>query len=152
MATYAKGTDVASEKSRAEIERILQRYGASAFMYAWQGDKSLVAFQYGPYHIRLLVPMPDRNDREYTHHSRGRRTNDAAAKAWEQATRQRWLEVALLIKAKLEGIESSITTFEEEFLMRGVLPNGQAVVDWIVPQVRAATVAGQMPKLLLGEE
>jgi hypothetical protein len=39
MARYAAETTVASDRSRAEIERILERYGASSFMYGWQGVK-----------------------------------------------------------------------------------------------------------------
>jgi hypothetical protein len=33
MARYASNTDVPSDRSRAEIERTLVRYGADEFMY-----------------------------------------------------------------------------------------------------------------------
>jgi hypothetical protein len=32
---FAEKTTVSSDKSRAEIERTLSRYGASSFMYGW---------------------------------------------------------------------------------------------------------------------
>jgi hypothetical protein len=34
---YAANTTVAPEKSRAEIERTLRRYGADAFSYGYEG-------------------------------------------------------------------------------------------------------------------
>lgn len=36
MSRCAQNTSVSSEKSRAEIERILRRYGADGFMYGWE--------------------------------------------------------------------------------------------------------------------
>jgi hypothetical protein len=36
MARYAEGTSVSMERSRAEVERTLMRYGASGFLYAWE--------------------------------------------------------------------------------------------------------------------
>ena len=35
MSRYAEQTSVAAERSRAEIEGTLTRYGATAFMYGW---------------------------------------------------------------------------------------------------------------------
>jgi hypothetical protein len=32
---YAANTEVSAEKSRAEIETVLRRYGATGFMYGW---------------------------------------------------------------------------------------------------------------------
>ena len=42
---YASGTDVAPERSRAEIERTLIRYGATAFAYGWQQDRAVLSFE-----------------------------------------------------------------------------------------------------------
>ena len=47
MPTYAKTTTVSVEKSKADIERALKRWGATAFMFAWEGDRNLVAFNNG---------------------------------------------------------------------------------------------------------
>ena len=44
MSRYAENTSVGTDKSRAEIERTLQRYGADGFMYGWQGARALVQF------------------------------------------------------------------------------------------------------------
>lgn len=132
---YAEGTAVTSDKSRAEIERTLLRYGATGFMYGWQGSAAMVAFEAKGRSIRFLLPLPDRTDRQYTHHSRGMRTIEAAHDQWEQACRQRWRALALVIKAKLEAIESGITTFESEFLAHFMTADGKTVGEHIIPQL-----------------
>lgn len=148
MGRYAQTTTVAAERSRSEIEATLVRYGAGAFMYGWEESRAVVQFRMGDRHIRFDLPMPDKNERAFTHHSRGERTASAAHEAWEQATRQRWRALALVVKAKIEAVESGITTFEEEFLAHIVLPDGSTVGQWAAPQVEAAYLTGAMPKLL----
>lgn len=41
---YAQNTEVSVEKSRAEIERTLQRYGATKFMYGSDTNRAVIAF------------------------------------------------------------------------------------------------------------
>lgn len=142
---YAENTSVPVEKSRAEIERILQRYGADAFMYGWNDSGAAIQFRANERHVRFVLPLPDRDDPEFTRHSRGRRTTDAALKAWEQACRQRWRALALVVKAKLEAVETGITEFEDEFMAHIVLPGGETVGEWLRPQIAAAYERNEMP-------
>lgn len=44
----------------------------------------------------------------------------------------------MIIKAKLEAVESGISTIEREFLYEIVLPDGSTVGDWVIPQVECA--------------
>jgi hypothetical protein len=68
------------------------------------------------------MPLPDRTKKAFTHMETGkRRTETQAQRAWEQAVRQRWRALVLVIKAKLEAVESGITSFEDEFLAHTVL-------------------------------
>lgn len=155
MSRFAKGTTVTREKSIAEIERIITRYGASSFAYGWQGDAATVMFEAVGRRIRFLVPMPSRNDQTFTHYRHGKgvlveRSAAVAAIAWEQACRQRWRALALVIKAKLEAVDAKITTFEEEFLSHIVLPNGKSVSDFMLPQISRAYETGKMPPMLSG--
>jgi hypothetical protein len=151
MTRYAENTSVSSEKSRAEIEQTLARYGADGFMYGWDGGTAVLAFQMHGRRIRFDLQMPERHDREFSLTETGRERAPAqAAKAWEQACRQRWRALALVIKAKLEAVESGITEFEEEFLAPIVLPNGGTVGTWMLPQVGEAYQTGKMPPLLPG--
>lgn len=148
---YAKNTEVSAEKSRAEIEKTLTRYGAVAFGYAWEGTYAIVMFQMHQRRLKFVLPMPDKSAREFTHTpGKGlRRHPDDAHREWEQATRQRWRALLIAIKAKLEAVECGITTFEEEFMAHIVLPSGQTVGDWMSPQIEKSYETGVMPPMML---
>jgi hypothetical protein len=150
MGRFAENTSVSSETSRAEIERTLARYGASAFMYGWEPGRSVVQFRANDRYVKFELPLPDRSAREFTHTpSRNmRRSPKQAEDAYEQAVRQRWRALALVIKAKLEAVETGITTFEMEFLAHTLLPNGQTVGEWSGPQIDEAYESGRMPALI----
>lgn len=149
MPKYAEATTVASDRSRAEIERTLRRYGASAFAYGWEDQTAHVAFKIGGRQIRFRIPLPDRAG--FTRTPTGRtRSQSAADEAWEQAVRQRWRALALVIKAKLEAVEAGITTVEDEFLAAVALPDGRTVGEWVRPQLAVAYGRGDMPALLPG--
>lgn len=157
MARYASNTKVSSEKSRNEIERTLQRYGASGFGFWIENDSALVQFQIEKLKIAFKLPMPDRKSEEFTmssHENDWQRKPLAAETAhrrWEQACRQRWRALALVIKAKLEAIDSGISTFEEEFMAHIMLPDGVTVGEKLVPGLTVLKETGNMPKLLVGK-
>lgn len=150
MAKYAESTGVSSEQSRTEIERTLRRYGADGFMYGWQGTMAIVGFTMNGRQIKFLLPMPDPKASEfrYTPARRIERSATEQQKAYDQACRQRWRALALVIKAKLEAVEAGITVFEKEFLAHIVLPDGQTAGDYMLPQIETAYTTGQMPALL----
>ena len=150
MSRYAEKTTVSSDKSRADIERTLSRYGASGFMYGWQASRAVLAFEMAGRRVQFLLPLPDRNSHAFTHTAARNtpRSPEKAEAAYEQAVRQRWRALALVIKAKMEAVESGITEFEEEFLAHIVLPNGNTVGQFMLPQVATAYETGKMPALL----
>lgn len=156
MAKYAARTDVSVEKSRMEVEQILSRYGADAFSYAWDEKRSVVAFRAFDRQVRFELPMPDKKDPEITHYTdrygyKQARSDQAAANEYEQAKRQRWRALVLVIKAKLEAVECGISEFEEEFLAHIVLPDGETVGKTIRGRIQEAYESGKMPdRLLLG--
>lgn len=144
MSRYAEKTSVSVESSRAEIERTLRRYGADSFAYGWSSDKAQIEFVAAGRRVRFVLPLPDRQAREFTHtESKGLRRSDTQAEAaWEQACRQRYRALSLAIKAKLEAVEAEISTFEAEFLSFVVLPNNLTVGETIAPQVEASYNSG----------
>lgn len=148
MSRYASSTDVSATRSRDEIERTLERYGADQFLYGWQDGGAVVGFRMSGRQVRFVLTMPDRTERRFTHHSRGERAPEAARKEWEQAVRQRWRALALVIKAKLEAVESGISEFEDEFLANIVLPTGENAGAWLRPQIAEAYRTGTMPAML----
>lgn len=151
MTRYAERTEVPSDKSRAEIERTLRRYGAGAFAYGWADQQAHVMFEMVGRRIQFHLPLPDPADRQFTMTPTGRDRSDAAAqREYEQAVRQRWRALALVIKAKLEAVDAGITTVEEEFLAHIVLPTGGTIGDRTIPQLDAAYAGAPLPALLPG--
>jgi hypothetical protein len=137
---FAANTSVPVDRSRAEIERVLTRYGASGFGYQWErrllpvvppplhGEKmreqevAAVMFQFKDRRVRLDIPMPE-DQRE---------------------VRQRWRAVLLVIKAKLEAVASGISTLEAEFLANLVTENGMTIGQVMLPRLSEATKAGRL--------
>jgi hypothetical protein len=152
MPIYAQNTEVPIDRSRAEIERILQRYGATAFMYGWQSKMAMISFEVANRRYRVLLPLPDQNDSQFWRTpARGtKRTKEAAMDAWEQACRQRWRALALWIKAVLEAAETGITTVEQALQTFLVLPDGHTVGEWLQPQIESSYQTGRMPPMLPG--
>lgn len=149
MSKFAATTQVPSQKSRNEIETVLYRYGATGFMYGWQSQNAVISFAAHSRQIRFILPLPDKASRDLTHNGRGtRRSQTDFQKAYDQAERQRWRALLLVIKAKLECVDSKITSFEDEFLSHIVLPNGQTMGEVSKPQIKAAYETGEMPLLL----
>lgn len=151
---YAERTDVTSDRSRAEIERTLRRYGATAFAYGWDHHAATLMFEIASRRVLFRLPMPDPTDRRFTHTpTKGlRRDQVAQEREYDQAVRQRWRALALVIKAKLEAVAADITTVEQEFLAHIVLPDGRTVGQHTAPAIAAAYESGQMPALLPGGE
>lgn len=152
MGKYGAQTEVGADRSRAEIEKTLIRYGADGFGYGWDGQKAVVTFRFNGIMVRFTIQMPDLESDEFQLTDTGKeRKRDAAIKSWEQSQKQRWRALALVVKAKLEAVDSGITTFEEEFLAHILLPSGETIGDYTLPQLEQVRMGGKkMPKLLPG--
>ena len=148
--TYAAKTSVGWKSSRDEIERTLQRYGATQFMTGWDVGGAMVAFSARGRQFRFMLPLPDQRSREFTHTaSRGvQRSPLEAEKSYDQAVRQRWRALALVIKAKLEAVASGISDFEEEFLAHIILPSGRTVAEETLPSITQMYEGGEVRPLL----
>jgi len=128
---YAAHTKVPVDRSEAEIERTLRRYGADRFGYYSQAGKAVIVFEARDRRLRFDLPLPA-----------GESEKDA------QVQRQRWRALLLCIKAKLESVESKIETFEEAFLAHVVLPDGKTVAEHAIPAIANAYQGGPMQPLL----
>lgn len=53
------------------------------------------------------------------------------------------------LKAKLELVDSGLTTFEDEFLAQTCLPGGGTISQHLQPQIEKMVESGKMPDLLL---
>lgn len=150
MSTFARDTQVGPDRSRAEIERTLERYGADGFMYGWDQERAVVGFKVAGRQVRIALTLPGRDDPAFkrTPRTRQMRSPEAARAAWEQAVRQRWRALALVVKAKLEAVEAGISSFDEEFLAWLVLPGGATVAETALPAIEEAYRTGKLPALI----
>lgn len=145
---YARDTEVSVEKSRAEIEAILKRYGASHFAYMTEPTRAVIAFRAKDRNIRFDLPLPKVEEFRRTPSQKLWRDNDATHRAWEQGCRQKWRALTLCIKAKLESVESKIETFEEAFLAHVVMPDGRTVGEHTTPRIAQSYAGGEVTALL----
>lgn len=129
MATYAKHTTVPVSRSRAGIEKCLERYGASSFVFGWDRVRkvSAIAFEVDGLMFRIEIPI--------------------SAEHTEQEERQRWRILLLVLKAKLEAVECGISTIQEEFLAYVMTPGG-TLGQRLLPQLDEIAKNGKMPPLL----
>jgi len=154
MARFAQGTRVSSDRSKAEVERTLSRYGADQFAYGVDGDRAVIGFRMkgadGHRMVKFEVPLPRLEDFSSTGRSGRARSAATTRTEHDKAVRQRWRAVALIVKAKLEAVEAGITTFEQEWLAYVLLPGGETVGDRALLEVAKAYEKGEPPRLLLG--
>jgi hypothetical protein len=147
--TYAAGTTVAVAKTKADIEHELTRFGATAFAYMTEGPMAALLFKKDGWQVRITLPLPDAKERRFTHLDSWRaRSETAARNLYEQALRERWRALYMIVKAKLVAIDSGVETFESAFLAQMLLPDHQTVGQWLEPQLHDVYASGRMPPLL----
>jgi hypothetical protein len=117
-------------------------------MYGWTGSDALIGFVAHTRQIKIVLALPSLEEVSKTPSGRKRYSAAARLRAHGFATRQKWRALALVIKAKLEAIESGISTFDEEFLAWTLLPTGRTVGQTFIPQIEDAYKTGRMPPLL----
>lgn len=150
---YARETQVSTDKSKAEIESTLRRYGADQFMSGWKDGHAAIQFRIKNKMVRFVLPLPDDKSQEFTHYKKGStlvaKSPEHALAAWEQSCRQRWRALSLAIKAKLEAVECGITSFEEEFLAHIIVPGskGMTVAQYMLPDLERSYETQKAPQL-----
>ena len=146
---YAASTTVPVEKTRAEIERMLNKFKCRKFLAGVDHDahRATVQFEAHDRIVRFEIALPDPRDPKWKRIKNSYLDRNAAgvAKVVAQEERTRWRALLLVIKAKLEAVESGIAVFEEEFLAHIVLPNQQTVGQWVLPEVARIYESGRMP-------
>ena len=147
MSKYAKSTTVSPEKSQAEIQSTLRKYGADRFGTMEEKTKAHVMFSYSGLSIQISIILPERSEFIKTETGKSR-TKSAIDNQLDQEIRQRWRVLLLAIKAKLEAIECGISTIEEEFMAFIVMPDGLSLSSHILPKLQTMVKTGKMPKLL----
>lgn len=149
MGHYAKGSTVTPERTKAEIERTLTRFGVSHYVCGYQENQGFVGFVYEQMPVRVTINLPEKSKYRFTSQGRIRHNDSLVIKAWEQACREHWRGLLLLVKAKLVAIENKHSTFRREFMADMVLPNGGTIEQWLTPKIDILLETGKMPQALL---
>ncbi len=114
---YAQDTKVPVDRTRAEIERIVQKYGANKFATAVDHQSRLVQIEFAMKGRRIRFELHQPPDKH------------------PQKVRSSWRALLLAIKAKLESVASGIETFEEAFLAHVVMSDGRRFGEIVIPQL-----------------
>src|SRR3990172_2314750 len=122
MARYAEGTKVDVQSSRGEITGILAKHGVERMGWTSEPTGDSLAFELagGTYRLTMTKPtaesLRERDGGQYTY----AQNVDWGAKAVAE-WRRVWRANVLLLKAKLEFIDSGDTTLDRELLPYRVL-------------------------------
>lgn len=133
--TYAKGTEVNVSGSQQEVGRIFSRYDVETYAFGAAPGQATVEFVLAGRPVRVVVPLPKRPESPtFTNPNTGRE-NDAI-KPWEQAVRERWRCLVLLLKANLEAVELGLLDVEQAFMPYLVTKDGRTLGEIVLPDVR----------------
>lgn len=136
---YAKTTTVSVERSKAEVEKTLKRYGIKEFFFGSSPKGDGFGFKHDGNVYKINMPHPNPDD-------------FSTDKQFEQACRQRWRIMLLSMKADLEKIEIGLISFDDQFLYAKALPDGSTVSDFMkLPENKRRLEKAEMPKMLTGK-
>lgn len=143
---YGARTSKTAAQSRAEVEDLLARHGASDFGYRSEQGAAIISFTLDnkPHEYRL--PLPAESEFYYYADNRKRPAKDVVA-LHEQAVRARWRAAVLVVRARLEAFACGIESFSDAFRPRALLPqHATADVDMgaVAPELAAKPVAVQV--------
>lgn len=152
MRRFAANTSVPIEKTKGEIESVLTKYGAREYASGWDQEKAQIYFSLNGKRIKFTLRIPHIDDQEIALNRYGNKNSDKKIHSkYNQVKRQKWRALLLNIKAKLEAVDSGITSFEEEFLPHFVVPDshGKTVGQILIPQINQSYREGKaLPPLL----
>jgi hypothetical protein len=144
---YAEGTTVPVERSRAEIDSLLTRAGATstAILNDEENSRAVVGFTIKGARFRIELPLPTEVDARRIYSSRW--TSGRVA----QMRRERWRALLQMVKMKIEVVRIGISTFEREFMADMVLPGGSTMYEAMGEAIRRGLDTSALPKLLASE-
>lgn len=146
---YAEGTSVPVEKSLGEIISLIKKHGANRIAQMEEPGRLAMQFFLNDRLLRFQVTLPDLETIPKRDGGNRELTIPQRQAKLDQRHKQRARALLLVIKAKLESVESGVESFEEAFLSNIVTPAGATVGDWLIPQIEEGYRIGKMPTQLL---
>lgn len=151
MARYAENTEVTADRSLGQIQTTLKQHGASRFAYGEDDTAFMIGFVMEGRNYRFVVPLPQPTDRDIRLTDTGReRAPGAIQQLLEQGRRQRFRALLLVLKAKLEAVETGITTLEDEFLSALLIEGDVTFGEYCRPKLAQIAMGAMPPMLALG--
>lgn len=131
---FTEETEVPIARSRMALEALLRAHGATGFMFGWNDQQDRIEFALSGRHIRFVLPRIEPARVRET--PRGRQRTPAVIEAkQQQADRQRWRALYLVVRAKIEAVDAGIAEFDQEFLAFLVQRDGRTVGEVLLPQL-----------------
>jgi len=131
---YATGTTVPVERSRQELERLLENHDATAIGVHRDGSGTVIVFRMAERLIKHMVRCPHEQTEQYA----------------EREFRRRWRSLLLIIKAKLELVASGDSSVEEAFLGQIMLAGGETLYESVHEPLARHYETREPAQLLLG--
>lgn len=137
LGQYARNTSVPVARSRAEIERVLTKYGASKFGSMSEENRATLYFEVKGRQLQWTIPIPER--KRYRHET-----------DYDREIRRRWRVMLITVKAMLEAVESKLLTFDQAFLPHIVIPGTAKTIGEAIssPKLDALYQGMSLPALL----
>lgn len=135
---YAGDTSTSVQYSKNEVEKLLVRYGASAFQvtHDYEGGKVAVSFRIPDSKVRgaAMVPVQIPVDIRVVYaalYGDPPRQKDRHDRQMAQAERVAWRNLVLWLTAALATATIGLQTVTEAFFAHARLgPGGERVIDW----------------------
>lgn len=145
---YAEGTSVSVATSKGDIDKLLTKFGATDRLIGEMRGHIVVAFVALDRQVRMLAPLPVEADVRLTPTGKPRGTAELR-RALEQATRARYRQLMLTIKAKFVAIDAGVTTFESEFGWHFVIDGDQRTIgEFLAPRIESGYSTDLLPPML----
>jgi len=124
MGAAYEDTSVSTDKSKAQIEKLLKKFNVKAIRFTGYPSYGILEFvrevadkQFVPYRLTVKPKV-----RDWSHNT---------ASELDRAERQVWRVVYWWLKSKLEAIEFGLVEFEQDFLPYMMLTDGQGRTDTV---------------------
>jgi hypothetical protein len=141
---YAATTEVPFERSISEIIGLLRRAGADQIGQMESRESFTLQFTMADRMIRFRVHFPTA---EQIAKMTGPRQDPQ--KVGDQWRRQRGRALLLVIKAKLESVESKVESFEQAFLANVVMADGSTLYERVQEPIALEYSTGKPNMMLL---
>lgn len=131
---YAEDTSVSVTASQGDVQDLLEKNGVEKIGIVREKGSAKLWFEFKSRYYLLEVPIPKN------------------AKNPEQEMKRAWRVLLLLIKAKFEAIRGGITSIEEEFFSKTIMPDGQTLIAHSREQMEKAYTNREPLQLGFGDK